>query len=67
VKVLLRVVSVIFWLIALFLIGVSISVLASGTSGIRWGVLIAYIVGAVILTWLGVLMWRRHSRGSVVS
>ena len=57
----LRIVSVLLWLIAGFLVAAVIH--AMGTAGgARAGVAVAYIVGAILLTLLGVWLWRLRSR-----
>lgn len=61
-KVLLRVVSVVMWLVAAFLVYAVIHAVAS-PGGARVGVAIGYIVGAIVLTAVGVWLWRvRGSR-----
>jgi multisubunit Na+/H+ antiporter MnhB subunit len=56
-KVLLRVVSVAMWLVAAFLIYAVIHALASA-GGARAGVAVGYVAGAIVLTAVGVRMWR---------
>jgi membrane protein YqaA with SNARE-associated domain len=54
-------VAIVFVLIAAFLVYAVIAAIAS-TAGARVGVCIAYIAGAVILSFLAVTLWRRSSR-----
>ncbi len=56
-KVLLRVVSVVMWLVAAFLIYAVIHAMASA-GGARAGVAVGYVAGAIVLTALGVWLWR---------
>jgi Kef-type K+ transport system membrane component KefB len=65
-KVLMKVVSVIFVAVAAFLIYAVIAALASA-GGARVGVSIGYIVGAAILTYLAVWLWRKSSRRPVAA
>jgi predicted Co/Zn/Cd cation transporter (cation efflux family) len=60
--VLLRVFAVLAVLIAAFLVYAVINAAASD-GGARVGVAIAYIVGALLLTWAAVMSWRRAGRG----
>ena len=57
-KVLLRVIAVLFVAIGAFLIYAVIHAAASA-GGARAGVAIGYIVGAALLTWAAVVLWRR--------
>jgi hypothetical protein len=56
------------WLIAVFLVYAVIHAMAS-KGGARTGVSIGYIVGAIILSAIGVWLWRLRSKpkGVVVS
>jgi multisubunit Na+/H+ antiporter MnhB subunit len=56
-KVLLRVVSVVMWLVAAFLIYAVVHALASA-GGARAGVAVGYVAGAIVLTVVGVWLWR---------
>ena len=56
-KILLRGVSVVMWAIAAFLVYAVIHAVAS-PGGARIGVAIGYIVGAIVLTAVGVWLWR---------
>jgi hypothetical protein len=60
-KVLLRIIAVLFVLIALFLL---FAVIAAVTSdeGARVGVAIAYVIGALVLGFLAAKMWGYRSR-----
>ena len=60
---LLKVVAVIFWAISAFLVYAVIHAAASA-GGARVGVAIGYIAGAIVLTLLGVWMWRRRAKAS---
>jgi hypothetical protein len=57
-KVLLRIIAVLFVAIGAFLIYAVIHALGSD-GGARAGVAIGYIVGAALLTWAAVALWRR--------
>jgi hypothetical protein len=57
-KVLLRAVAVLFVAIGVFLIYAVINAAAS-EGGARAGVAIGYIIGAALLTWAAVALWRR--------
>jgi hypothetical protein len=57
-KILLRIVAVLFVAIGLFLIVAVINALAS-EGGARAGVAVAYVAGAIVLGFLAVWMWRR--------
>ena len=57
-KVLLRAVAVLFVAIGALLIYAVINALGS-EGGARAGVAVAYIVGAVLLGWAAVALWRR--------
>jgi hypothetical protein len=59
----LKVVAVVFWLIALFLVYAVIHAVASA-GGARVGVAIGYMAGAVILSTLGIWLWRRRTRAA---
>ena len=59
-KVFMKVVSVVFVAVAAFLIYAVIAALASA-GGARPGVAIGYAVGAAILTYLAVLLWRKST------
>jgi multisubunit Na+/H+ antiporter MnhB subunit len=61
-KVLLRIVSVVLWAIAAFLIYAVIHALASA-GGARVGVAIGYVAGAIVLTAVGVWLWRVRGGG----
>jgi threonine/homoserine/homoserine lactone efflux protein len=63
-KVFMKIVSVVFVAVAAFLIYAVIAALASA-GGARVGVSIGYIVGAAILTYLAVLLWRKSMRRPV--
>ena len=56
-KVLLRSVSVVMWAIAAFLIYAVIHAVTSA-GGARVGVAIGYVAGAIVLTAVGVWLWR---------
>ena len=56
-KVLLRSVSVVMWAIAAFLVYAVIHAIAS-PGGARVGVAIGYVAGAIVLTAVGVWLWR---------
>ncbi len=56
-KVLLRAVSVVMWLVAAFLIYAVVHAMASA-GGARAGVAVGYVAGAIVLTVLGVWLWR---------
>jgi hypothetical protein len=57
-KILLRIAAVLFVAIGIFLIAAVINALGS-EGGARAGVAVAYVVGAIVLGYLAVLMWRR--------
>jgi hypothetical protein len=57
-KVLLRIIAVLFVAIGAFLIYAVIHALGSD-GGARAGVAIGYIVGAALLAWAAVALWRR--------
>ena len=59
-----KLVSVIFVAVAAFLIYAVIAALASA-GGARVGVAVGYIVGAAILGYLAVWLWRKSSRRTV--
>jgi uncharacterized PurR-regulated membrane protein YhhQ (DUF165 family) len=59
-KVLLRIVAVLFVAIGAFLVYAVIHALGSD-GGARAGVAVGYIVGAALLTWAAVALWRRGS------
>jgi len=61
--VLLKIIAVIFWLISAFLIYAVIHAVAS-PGGARVGVAIGYVAGAIVLSSLGVWMWRRKPRAA---
>jgi threonine/homoserine/homoserine lactone efflux protein len=63
-KVLMKVVSVVFVAVAAFLIYAVIAALASA-GGARPAVAIGYAVGAAILTYVAVWMWRKSARRPV--
>jgi hypothetical protein len=65
-KVLLRIVAVLFVLVAAVLI---YAVIAAATSdgGAKAGVAIAYIVGSAVLLWGAVKLWRRGPAGPVTT
>jgi hypothetical protein len=56
-KVLLRTVSVVFWAIAAFLVYAVVHAMASA-GGARAGVAVGYVAGAIVLSALGVWLWR---------
>jgi hypothetical protein len=58
---LLKVIAVIFWAISAFLVYAVIHAAASA-GGARVGVAIGYVVGAIVLSFLGVRMWRRPAK-----
>jgi hypothetical protein len=58
-----KVVAVILWLVSAFLIYAVIHAVASA-GGARVGVAIGYIAGAVILSALGMWLWRRRTRAA---
>ena len=60
-KILLRTLAVLFVAIGVFLIYAVIHAMASA-GGARAGVAVGYVVGAIILGYLAVWMWRRTSR-----
>lgn len=62
-KLLLRTVAVVLVAIALFLIGAVIAAVAS-KGGARAGVAVAYVAGAIILTFLATRLWRSGPRRS---
>jgi hypothetical protein len=64
-KVLLRVVAVLFVAIGALLVYAVIHALASD-GGARAGVAVGYIVGAALLTWAAVALWRRGSGAPAV-
>jgi uncharacterized membrane protein YqjE len=59
-KILLRILSVVFVAIALFLTVVVVTVVADGHP--RWAACIAYLVGSAILVFAAVKMWQATSR-----
>lgn len=59
-----KVVSVVLVAVAAFLIYAVIAALASA-GGARVGVAIGYIVGAAILTYIAVWLWRKSARPRV--
>jgi ethanolamine transporter EutH len=61
-KILLRVVAVLFVLIAAFLIGIVISIGADSETDLRVPVAIGYVVGGVLLVAAAVWLWRFPSR-----
>jgi membrane protein YqaA with SNARE-associated domain len=61
VKLFMKFVAVVFVAIALFLVYAVIAAIAS-TNGARVGVCIGYIAGALVLSYLAMMLWR----GSVV-
>jgi hypothetical protein len=64
-KVLLRIVAVLFALIAALLIYAVINALGSD-GGARPGVAVAYIVGSIVLIWGAVTLWRRGGPATTV-
>jgi uncharacterized membrane protein YkvI len=58
VKILLRIIAVLFVAIGIFLIAAVINALGS-EGGARAGVAVAYVAGAIVLGYLAVLLWRR--------
>ncbi len=60
---LLKIIAVIFWAISAFLVYAVIHAAASA-GGARVGVAIGYVAGAIVLSFLGVWMWRRPARPS---
>jgi hypothetical protein len=65
-KVLLRAVAVLFVAIGALLIYAVINAAASD-GGARAGVAIGYIVGAALLTWAAVALWRRGGTASTTT
>jgi ethanolamine transporter EutH len=61
-KILLRIVAVVFVLIAAFLIGIVISVGADPDTDLRIPVAIGYVIGGALLVAAAVWLWRRPSR-----
>ena len=59
-----KIVSVVFVVVAAFLVYAVIAALASA-GGARAGVAIGYIVGAAVLTYLAVWLWRKSGRRPV--
>ncbi len=57
-KVLLRIIAVLFVAIGAFLVYAVIHALGSD-GGARAGVAVGYIVGAALLVWAAVVLWRR--------
>jgi threonine/homoserine/homoserine lactone efflux protein len=57
-KILLRIVAVLFVAIGVFLIAAVINAISS-ENGARPGVAVAYVAGAIVLGFLAVWMWRR--------
>lgn len=60
-RVLLRIVSVVFVAISLFLLFAVVNAVAS-EGGARVGVAIAYVAGAIVLIAAAVAMWRKTAR-----
>jgi multisubunit Na+/H+ antiporter MnhB subunit len=58
---LLKVVAVILWLVAVFLVYAVIHAVSSA-GGARVGVAIGYIAGAIVLSALGAWAWRGRAR-----
>jgi multisubunit Na+/H+ antiporter MnhB subunit len=64
-RVFLRIVSSLMWLVAAFLIYAVIHATASA-GGAKTGVAIGYVAGAIVLSFGGVWLWRvRDKRGQV--
>ena len=61
-KILLRIVAVVFVLIAAFLIGIVISVGADPDTDLRIPVAIGYVIGGALLVAAAVWLWRYPSR-----
>jgi membrane protein YqaA with SNARE-associated domain len=62
-KVLLKVVATLFVAIAAFLVYAVVAA-AGSAGGARVGVSIGYVAGALVLSSLAVVMWRRPGRSS---
>jgi hypothetical protein len=60
-RILLRLVAIVFVLVAAVLVYAVIAAVAS-EGGAKEGVAIAYIVGAILLTWAATALWRRPAR-----
>ena len=61
-----RIVSMILWLISAFLIYAVIHAAASA-GGARVGVAIGYVAGAIVLSALGVWLWRGRAKPTVTA
>ena len=61
-KIVLRIVAVVFVLIAALLVGIVISVGADPDTDLRIPVAIGYVIGGALLTWAAVWMWRYPNR-----
>jgi peptidoglycan/LPS O-acetylase OafA/YrhL len=61
-KIVLRILSVLFVAIAAFLLIVVISVAADSGTDLRTGVAIGYVIGAAVLIAAAVAMWRSTSK-----
>jgi multisubunit Na+/H+ antiporter MnhB subunit len=60
-KVLLRIGSVLMWIVAAFLIYAVIHAMSSA-GGAKTGVSIGYVAGAIILAVVGVWLWRLRAK-----
>jgi ethanolamine transporter EutH len=64
-KIILRIVAVLFVLIAALLLGIVLSVGADPDTDLRIPVAIGYVIGGALLVAAAVWLWRRPNRGAV--
>ena len=63
-KILLRIVAVLFVLVAALLIGIVISIGLDPDTDLRIPVAIGYVIGGCVLIWLAQWLWRRPGRAA---